>query len=68
MKGKLEELTMDELNKSLTETKVELRKERFRAVTSKVDNPKKINNLKKHVARILTLKKEYDLGIRKPRG
>lgn len=68
MKGKLEELTMDELNKSLSDTKVELRKERFRAVTSKVDNPKKIKNLKKHVARILTLKKEYDLGIRKPRG
>jgi len=68
MKGKLEELTMDELNKSLLDTKVELRKERFRAVTSKVDNPKKIRNLKKHVARILTLKREYDLGIRKPRG
>jgi len=68
MKGKLEELTMDELNKSLLDTKVELRKERFRAVTSKVDNPKKIKNLKKHVARILTLKREYDLGIRKPRG
>ena len=68
MKGKLEELTMDELNRSLTDTKVELRKERFRAVTSKVDNPKKINILKKHVARILTLKREYDLGIRKSRG
>ena len=68
MKGKLEELTMDELNKSLVDTKVELRKERFRAVTSKVDNPKKIKNLKKHVARVLTLKREYDLGIRKPRG
>ena len=68
MKGKLEELTMDELNKSLSDTKVELRKERFRAVTSKVDNPKKIKNLKKHVARILTLKREYELGIRKPRG
>ena len=68
MKGKLEELTMDELNKNLFDTKVELRKERFRAVTSKVDNPKKINILKKHVARILTLKREYDLGIRKSRG
>jgi len=68
MKGKLEELTIDELNTSLKDTKVELRKERFKAVTSKVDNPKKIKGLKKHVARILTLKKEYDLGIRKPRG
>lgn len=68
MKGKLEELTMEELNTSLKDSKVELRKERFKAVTSKVDNPKKIKGLKKHIARILTIKKEYELGIRKPRG
>ena len=57
---------MEELEKSLQDTKAELRKERFKAVTSKVDDPKKISNLKKHVARILTLKREYELGIRKP--
>ena len=68
MKGKLEELTNDELNKSLTDSKEELRKERFRSVTSKVDNPKKISELKKHIARILTIRKEYELGIRNPRG
>ena len=68
MKGKLEELTIDELNTSLKDSKVELRKERFKAVTSKVDNPKKIKGLKKHIARILTIKKEYELEIRKPRG
>lgn len=68
MKGKLEELTIEELNTSLADSKTELRKQRFKAVTSKVDNPKKIKSLKKHVARILTLKKEYQLGIRKPRG
>jgi large subunit ribosomal protein L29 len=68
MKGKLEELTMAELNKSLEDSKADLRKERFKAVTSKVDNPKKIKNLKKHIARILTLKNEYSLQIRKPRG
>ena len=68
MKGKIEELTMAELNKSLTDTKVELRKERFKSVTSKVDNPKKIKGLKRHIARILTLKQEYNLGIRKSRG
>lgn len=68
MKGKLEELTIEELNTSLADSKVELRKQRFKAVTSKVDNPKKIQSLKKHIARILTLKKEYQLGIRKPRG
>ena len=68
MKGKLEELTNDELNKSLIDSKEELRKERFRSVTSKVDNPKRINELKKHVASIITIKKEYELGIRNQRG
>ncbi|MCP4137134.1 MAG: 50S ribosomal protein L29 [bacterium] len=68
MKGKLEELTIEELDKSLVESKEELRKERFRAVTSKVDNPKKISELKKHIARILTVKNEYKLGIREQRS
>ena len=42
MKGKLEELNIEELNKSYLDSKEELRKERFKAVTSKVENPKKI--------------------------
>ena len=64
MKGKIEELTFEELDKSLNESRVELRKQRFSSVTSKVDNPKKIRELKKHIARILTIKNEYQLGIR----
>ncbi len=64
MKGKIEELSFEELDRSLAETKEALRKERFKAVTSKVENPKKIRELKKHIARILTLKREYSLGIR----
>ncbi len=64
MKGKLEELNTDELNRSLTESKEELRMERFKSVTSKLDNTMKIRTLKKHIARILTLQKEYELGIR----
>ena len=65
MKGKLEEFTFEDLNKSQNESKEELRKERFKSVTSKVDNPRKIRELKRHIARILTLKREYELGIRK---
>ncbi len=64
MKGKIEELTFDELERSLNESKENLRKERFKTVTSKVENPKRISQLKKHIARILTLKREYELGIR----
>lgn len=67
MKGKLEELTMEELDRMLRENREELRKERFKAVTSKLDNPKKIQVLKKSIARILTLKNEYRLGIRTSR-
>ncbi len=68
MKGKLEELTNEELDRSLADSKEELRKERFKAVTSKVDDPKKVSELKKHIARILTLKNEYRLGKRTPKG
>ncbi len=64
MKGKLEELNIEELARSLSETKEELRMDRFKSVTSKLDNTKKIRTLKKHIARILTLQREYELGIR----
>ena len=64
MKGKLEELNIEELDKSLVDSKEELRIERFKSVTSKVENPKKIKELKRHVARILTLKNEYKINIR----
>jgi ribosomal protein L29 len=64
MKAKLDELNMEELNKLLKDSKEELRIERFKAVTSKVDNPKKVSLLKKTIARILTLKNEYAKGIR----
>ncbi len=64
MKGKFEELSMADLDKALQDNKVELRKERFKTVTSKVDNPMKFKELRRNIARILTLKNEYKLGIR----
>ncbi|MBN2039522.1 MAG: 50S ribosomal protein L29 [Spirochaetes bacterium] len=68
MKGKLEELNIEELDKSLKESKETLRLERFKRVTSTLENPKKVKSLKKHIARILTLKREYELGVRTPKG
>jgi len=64
MKGKIEELNLEELDRSLKESKEAIRLERFKRVTSTLENPQKINNLKKHIARILTLKREYELGKR----
>ncbi len=63
MKGKIEELSTEELEKSLIDSRNELRKQRFSAVTSKLENPKKIREIKRHIARILTIKNEYKLGI-----
>jgi large subunit ribosomal protein L29 len=67
MKGKLEELSVKDLDKLLVDSKQDLRKERFKSVTSKVDNPKKVKELKKTIARIMTIKNEYELGIRPSR-
>jgi ribosomal protein L29 len=64
MKGKLEEMALKDLNKSLEDSRKELRLEKFKSVTSKVENPKKMKELRRHIARVLTLKREYDLGIR----
>ncbi len=68
MKGKLEELSQEELKRNLRESREEIRKERFKSATSKVDNPKRIRELKKQIARILTLENEYRLGKRQPKS
>ncbi|HOE21060.1 MAG TPA: 50S ribosomal protein L29 [Spirochaetota bacterium] len=68
MKGKLDELTVEELNRSLREAKEELRKERFKRTVSRVENPKKTMQLKKQIARILTVLREYESGTRTARS
>lgn len=68
MKGKLDELTVEELNRSLREAKEELRKERFKRTVSRVENPKKTMQLKKQIARILTVLREYESGTRSARS
>ena len=64
MKGNLDQLTIDELNKIVKDSTEEVRKERFKSVTGKLEDTKKIRELKKKVARSMTLKREYELGIR----
>lgn len=64
MKENLRELSVDELKKGLLDAKETIRKERFKGVTAKVENPKKIHQLKKRIARIMTIQRERELGIR----
>ncbi|HOA07231.1 MAG TPA: 50S ribosomal protein L29 [Spirochaetota bacterium] len=65
MKEKIEGLTEQELTSQYNAAKESIRKLRFQSVTGKLENTKSINNLKKKIARILTLRKEYELGIKK---
>ena len=65
MKEKIEGLTEQELTSHYNAAKESIRKLRFQSVTGKLENTKSINNLKKKIARILTLRKEYELGIKK---
>lgn len=60
----MRELSNEELVKAVSDAKEEIRKERFKSVTGKVDDMKKIRELKKKIARCHTLVKERELGIR----
>lgn len=68
MKGNLDQLTVAELEKVVVDSKSEIRKERFKAVTGKLDDPKKTRELKKAIARALTVKREYELGTREKKA
>ena len=64
MKSMLTELSIEELAKAINDAKEEIAKERFKSVTGKLEDTKKIRELKKKIARCHTLLKEYEQGIR----
>ena len=53
--NKIREMSSPELEKELKELKHELFKLRFSLATNGLDNPKKINQVKKDIARINTI-------------
>ena len=58
---KLRDVAEDELETKLAEAKEELFNLRFQLVTGQLDNPMRIKQVRKHVARILTLMREREL-------
>jgi len=60
----LREKTRDELNEELNQLKAELFKLRFQHATSQLENPMKIRQIKKDIARVKTIIREKELGIR----
>ncbi len=61
----LKEMTRVELDKELAELKAELFKLRFQHATSQLENPIKLRDVKKNIARVKTVIREMELGIKR---
>ena len=59
----LKEKTSDELDRELAELKAELFKLRFQHATNQLDNPLKLREVRKNIARVKTIIRENELGI-----
>ncbi len=59
--NELRELSTPELEQKLAESKQELFNLRFQKAVNQLENPKRINDVKKTIARILTIVHEREL-------
>ncbi len=63
--NKIKEMSSPELEKELSELKTELFKLRFSLATNGLDNPMKIKEVKKDIARINTILRQRELADKK---
>jgi large subunit ribosomal protein L29 len=62
MKAKeIREMSADELNQKVTSLKEELFNLRFQLATGQLENPMRIKDVKKNIARIKTIQRENEL-------
>lgn len=59
------QLSEAELSNRLTELKAELFNLRFQLATGQLDNPLRVKAVRKDIARVKTIARERELGIRK---
>ena len=59
--NKFRDMTQDELNQNLTEFKSELFNLRFQLATGQLENPMRIREVKKNIARVKTVLREREL-------
>lgn len=60
--AELRELADDELVEQLDENREELFNLRFQVVTGQLDNPRRIGEVKREIARILTVQREREIA------
>ena len=63
-KKELEKLNKDELQTKLTDNEEALLNLRIQKALQQLEHPQKISSLKREIAQIKTVIREYDLGIR----
>lgn len=64
MKAKeLRDKSVNELNQSVVDLKTELFNLRFQLATGELDNPMRINKVKKDIARVKTVLRERELNV-----
>ncbi len=59
--NEIRKLTTEEINKKIVESKEELLKLRFKQATGSLENPARIKELRKDVARFKTILKEREI-------
>jgi len=60
-------MTVDEIKRVLEDTQEAYANLRFQKATHQLDNPVKLRYLRKDIARLKSVLREYELGIRKPK-
>lgn len=61
----IRELSDSELYKKLDDSKDELFKLRFQMATGQLDNPMKLKEIRRRIARVKTVMRERELGIQR---
>ena len=67
-KSELTEMTVSELETKLQDDYESLQNFRFQKALQQLENPVQIKHVKKEIAQVKTLLKEYELGIRTEGG
>lgn len=66
--SELRNLTAEELNQKLKDLRMELFNLRFQAITGQLANPKRIQAVKRDIARIKTVLRERELAVKRQGG
>ena len=63
-KQALNDLTVSDVDEKLKDNEEALQNLRFQKALQQLENPIKINHLKKEIAQLKTIIREFDLGLR----